>query len=139
MDELLSKVNSILYVEDEQGIRDELEEFLQHFCEKLYVAKNGAQGLELYKKYTPEVIITDIKMPVMDGLDMAEEIKKIDDEAELIFTTAFNDSEYMLRAIELHATSYISKPINLDILTKTLQKSVEVYTLKENLAKKRKL
>lgn len=136
MSESLKKISSILYVEDEKYAREELEEFLHLFCDHLYVAQDGAEGLELYKKHHPQIVITDIKMPQMNGIDMACEIGKLNSEVELIFTTAFRDSDYMHRAIQLHATDYVVKPVDLDVLTKILQKTIKVLQLKADLEKK---
>ena len=70
---------SLLYVEDDDNTREELEYFLQNKVEKLYVAKNGQEGLELFKEHENEIdlIITDVNMPILNGLDMVKEIKKI--------------------------------------------------------------
>jgi len=60
---------TILYVEDEEGIRNHLTRFLKNFCSSLFVAVNGEDGLEQYKKYSPDIVISDIKMPKMNGIE----------------------------------------------------------------------
>ena len=72
------KVKSILYVEDEKEVQKELAEVIELFCENLYLADDGVQGLEQYKNYNPDIVISDIKMPFMDGITMAKKIKEIE-------------------------------------------------------------
>lgn len=132
----LEKIQSILYVEDEQSAREELSEFLKYFCKKLYVAKDGQEGLELYKKYDPVIIVTDIKMPKMNGIEMAKAIFEHNQEKHIIFTTAFTEIEYLQQAIEIHTDGYVIKPINLEILDDILQKVIKVQNIKQQLALK---
>lgn len=130
------KIDILLYVEDEKLIREELSEVLEDFCDLLYVAENGAEGLELYKKYHPKIVLTDIKMPLMDGIEMSKEIKAISEDVHIIFMTAFSDATYMQEAISMQATGYILKPIDLDILELKLKKTVAIVKLESELKKK---
>lgn len=115
---------TILYVEDDQMTIEEISYFLTKHIKKLYVAKDGEEGLSSYKKYKPDIIITDIQMPKMNGLQMSEEILKIDPGVPIVLTTAYSDSKYLIKAIELGIDKYIIKPINmLEILT-IVQKSL---------------
>ena len=102
----------ILYVEDEEEVRDSMMRFLNRRFARVYVAVNGEEGLTLFKKYRPELVITDIKMPRLDGLEMSKEIKAIDPHVPVLITTAFNDVPYLMQAIELKIDGYIKKPIN---------------------------
>jgi diguanylate cyclase (GGDEF)-like protein/PAS domain S-box-containing protein len=104
---------TILYVEDDENTREEIAFFLEKFALKIYIAKNGKEGLALYKKYSPDIVVTDIQMPVMNGIDMIKEIKKIDATIPTIVTTAFNETAYLLNAINIGVNRYILKPINL--------------------------
>lgn len=106
---------TILYVEDEENLREELARFIKRFASELYIAVDGLDGFEQYKKYKPDLIITDIKMPNMDGIDMCYKIKDIDKRQHIVFTTAHNDSSYLLSAIEAHVDGYILKPVDLDL------------------------
>ena len=121
----LSKIK-LLYVEDDELIREELAETLEFDVKELIVAINGEEGLEKFKEYNPDVVITDIKMPKMNGLDMAGEIKKISPKTPVIVTTAFSDSNYLLKAIDIGIDKYVTKPVDLDKLYKALE---EVVTL----------
>lgn len=127
----LTKIKSILYVEDEKGVREELSEIIELFCNRLHVAKDGAQGLEFYKRYKPEIVITDISMPNMDGITMSREIKKLNENVHIIFTTAFSDSEFFQNAIELQVEGYILKPIDLELLEKKIKSITKIIELQK--------
>jgi len=129
------KIDSLLYVEDEQAIQYELAEFLENFCEKLYIANNGVEGLELFNKHKPKLVLTDIKMPKMDGIALSKEIFKLDPNVHIIFTTAFTDMNYLQEAIEIHADGYIVKPIDLNLLENMLQKVIKIELLQRELDK----
>jgi len=121
---------TLLYVEDEDGIRDQLSRFLGYFSSKLYLAKDGKEGLELYKRYLPDIVVSDIKMPKMNGIDMAKAIKEISPKQHIVFTTAHSESGFFMDAIDLQVDGYILKPINLDQLEEKLDKIKEHLTLK---------
>jgi YesN/AraC family two-component response regulator len=102
---------SLLYVEDDDITRGDLMDFLRWKFDTVYEAKDGREGLDLFKRHKPDIVITDIKMPVMDGIEMAAEIKRTDSGAPIIITTAFCDIGYVARAIELEVDAYLQKPI----------------------------
>ena len=117
----MNKKPTILYVEDEDGIRNELSKFLKHFSSELYTACNGEDGLELFKKHLPDIVVSDIKMPIMDGITMIKAIKKINPRQYVLFTTAHSESSYFIEAIEMRINGLILKPIDLDILEEKLK------------------
>lgn len=131
-----TKIATILYVEDESNIRVELAEFLEIFCDELLVANNGAQGLELYKHHLPWLVISDVRMPVMDGIEMASSILAINPQAHIIFTTAFSDTDYMQKAISLHADAYLIKPIDLVELEQVIKQAINTCLLESRLKEK---
>ena len=133
------KVNSILYVEDEKNIQQELSKFLKMFCNNLYLADDGVQGLTLYQKYKPDIIISDIKMPFMNGIDMAHKIKEFNEDASIIFTTAFSDTDFFQEAIELQVDGYILKPIDLDLLENKIKNIIKNLKIKEDLENKEQM
>ena len=104
----------LLYVEDEASIREPFLTLVERYFKKVYIATNGQEGVDIYTKHKEEIdiIISDIKMPEKYGLSMAEEIKNMDINIPIIFSTAFGDSEYMQRAIDIGADGYIVKPID---------------------------
>ncbi|NPA88547.1 MAG: diguanylate cyclase [Epsilonproteobacteria bacterium] len=115
-----------LYVEDDEMIRDIFALMLKRYFKEVIIATNGKEGLELFKTCKPDIIISDIRMPIMDGIEMAREIKKIDPSAYIIFVTAFSDSEYLQSALELGAEGYITKPVEKEKLLQKLNFLAEV-------------
>lgn len=130
---------TLLYVEDEAIIRDELVEILDEEVAKLYVAKNGEEGLQLFKEHDIDLVITDIRMPVMDGLQMSQAILKIDSHVPIIISSAFNDTEYLIESIKLGIHYYLIKPINLNEVFSTLEKASANILNAKNLKKNEKL
>lgn len=122
---------SILYVEDEAGIRKGYARALEHLCDRLYLAENGKEGLSLYQNHRPDIVISDIRMPLMDGLEMLHRIRAIDPECHFIFTTAYSDIDYMQQAIDLHVDSYLQKPVQKRLLQE------KVTTLSERIEQMR--
>ncbi|MEA3354044.1 MAG: hybrid sensor histidine kinase/response regulator [Campylobacterota bacterium] len=102
---------TLLYVEDEEIIIEEMEDILKESVKDLYIARNGQEGLELYKKHNPDMILTDVKMPLMNGLDMAKQIKDSNSDIPIILLTAFNDMELLIKSIDIGIDKYINKPI----------------------------
>lgn len=128
----LNELN-VLYVEDNKFIQEELEFFLSGKVKKLFIASNGEEGLETFKNNQIDLIITDIQMPKMNGLEMSYAIREIDKEAKIIITTAFNDTEYLMEAIKLNLGNYITKPLDLNYLIKIMIESAKNILLeKEN-------
>lgn len=104
----------ILYIDDESFIRKNAVEYLNFYCENVYEAEDGLDGLEKYNKYKPDIIITDIKMPKLTGLDMVKEIRKNDKKTRIVIATAFLETSYLLEAIELGLIKYLIKPITTE-------------------------
>jgi len=122
---------TVLYVEDEAIIRDEFVEILEDEVHKLHVASNGEEGLELFKEHEIDIVITDIRMPVMDGLSMSRAILEINPNMPIIISSAFNDTQYLMESIQLGIHYYLLKPIDLKELFSTLQKaSVNIINTK---------
>ncbi|MDR3347552.1 MAG: diguanylate cyclase [Helicobacteraceae bacterium] len=110
----------VLYVEDEDGIRNVMCGFLRRRARNVYEAENGERGLEAYYKYKPNVIITDDRMPIMNGMDMIGEIRKFDRATLIIITTAFNSESTYLRAIDYGVMKLIKKPVAAAELDKAI-------------------
>ncbi len=120
---------TILYVEDEEDIRENLKRPLGYLSSKLFIACDGKEGLEFYKQYSPDIVVTDIKMPKMSGIEMSKEIKLINSKQYIIFTTAHNESNFFRYATEIDIYAYIIKPIYLDIL----EEKIEILAKQINL------
>lgn len=112
----MKKLITILYVEDEEMLRENTKRPLKYMCDSLFVAKDGKEGLELYKKHYPDIVISDIKMPNLNGIEMVQEIKKIKKNQHIVFTTAHSESSYFIDAIEMQVDGYILKPLDYDLL-----------------------
>lgn len=117
---------TLLYVEDDEMTLEEISFFLERYVKKLIIAKNGQEGLELYKKHNPDMVITDIQMPVMNGLDMAKKIFEINPSVPIAVTTAYSDSSYLMNAIEIGIDKYILKPIDMMEVLAVIQKSLHL-------------
>ena len=103
---------TLLYVEDDEIIRKQAIMYLEKLCKKVWGARNGLEALEVYEDYKPDIIISDIKMPKLNGLEMASKIRKTDKETPIILATAFTDTDYLLKAVELQLIKYLVKPIS---------------------------
>lgn len=123
---------SILYVEDEDAIREGYSRALKRISNKVFLASNGKEGYEMFKAHNPDIIVSDIRMPVMDGIEMLKKIKEIDPDCSVIFTTAFNDSEYLLEALELQVNAYLQKPVQKNLLKEKIEKIAD-NLLKEKI------
>ena len=124
---------TILYAEDEKDLREVTHQILKGFTKKQYVAQNGQEGLELFKKYEKEIdlIITDVNMPILNGLDMVKEIKKINLNIPIIVATAFSNKEYLLEAIDIGGDKYVLKPIDIAKLLQVMSQSLIYHELKD--------
>ncbi len=101
----------VLYVEDQELIRVNAISYLKRFFSEVYEAKDAFEAINLIEKEHPHLVITDIKMPKLNGLDMIRQIRKEDKKTQFIVLTAFTDKEYLLDAIDLGLVKYLSKPI----------------------------
>ncbi|MBS4534729.1 DUF2294 family protein [Clostridium sp. D2Q-14] len=122
LDNGLLKNLKVLYVEDEEEILEQMTFFLKKRVGQLIVAEDGIKGLKAFKEYRPDIVICDLKMPYMDGLSMAREIRKIS-YVPIIITTAFSDKEVILKAVDIGIENYIVKPIDVRELTDIMRKT----------------
>ena len=121
---------SLLYVEDESATREMVVEYLSDYFQDIYEASNGVEALKVYDKKKPDIIISDIEMPKMNGLELASLIRKKDRRTPIIITTAYTSVEYLLKATELNLIKYLVKPIKEEKLEEALRncfESIELY------------
>lgn len=131
---------SILLVEDEEELRELLHEYLQLFFNRVYTAASGDEAYDIYMQKRPNIILTDISMPKLDGLEMISKIRERDKETKIIVMSAHSEQEKLLLAIKLHLESYLVKPIKteklksilLDIVKNIREKSRRTY-VEENI------
>jgi CheY-like chemotaxis protein len=122
----------VLYVEDEDFVREPFSEMLRRRVKEVIVARDGIEGLERFKQEKPDLVISDIKMPVMDGLTMTKEIKAINPYAPVIITTAFEFKDYLMKAIEVGVNKYLVKPIDRNSLLTALDDSMKLVEFIRN-------
>ena len=115
----------ILVVEDDRFAREQLSVLLSRFAARLTTAADGAEGLEIFKYERPDIVVTDINMPHLNGLDMAQAIKAMDSATPVILVTAHSDTQFFLRSIEISIDGYVVKPINADSLLTLLAKQAK--------------
>jgi putative nucleotidyltransferase with HDIG domain len=124
----------LLYVEDEQSLREIMHTYLSKFFPSLDVAKDGQEGLELFNKNKYDIIITDILMPKLSGLEMATLIKQENENQNIVIVSAYSDTKDFIESIKLGIDGYILKPIDFGQLNKMLFKLVEkIDIFKENI------
>jgi len=118
------KDTAVLSVEDDEEIQQQLSHFFKTKVKNFYIAFNGEQGLEAFKKYKPNIVVSDIRMPVMDGLAMSKAIKDIDKDIPIVLTTAYNKKEYLIQSNTLGINQYLLKPIDLYLLFNLIARSI---------------
>lgn len=123
----------VLYVEDDPDTHAQFSEFLQHFVGTLITAANGAEGLAAFIKHSPDIVITDILMPVMDGLFMTVGVREVNPSVPVLVTTAFEQSDYLMRAINIGVDQYVTKPVNSSLLLECLLKTAHRLRAEEQL------
>ncbi|MGE4295925.1 MAG: response regulator [Campylobacterales bacterium] len=119
-DEALLREMTVLYAEDDHFIRTHVAHLLKRAVRNLLLAENGKEALQLFERYRPDIVVTDVEMPLMGGLEMAEKIKEIDRDTPVIVTTAYNTEEFFIRAIDAGVDKFLSKPIRIPNLRRTL-------------------
>ncbi|HLC17368.1 MAG TPA: response regulator [Thermodesulfovibrionia bacterium] len=121
----MNKDFSILFIDDEFIITFSMVKVLKRRFANVYSAGDGQEGLELFRKYFPDIVITDILMPKMDGLEMTKNIRKISPDTPVIVLTAINEEPYIDKIKEIGIQGYIVKPINDKDFFNVLYKAVD--------------
>ncbi len=119
---------TILYAEDEHGIRDTVTDVLELYVNNVITASNGIEALEYYHLYKPQVLLLDICMPKKDGLEVLKEIRKTDLKTPVIIMTAHTEQKYLMNAVELYITKYLIKPFNKNTLIDALNECIKVMS-----------
>ena len=124
---------TVLYVEDEKDLREVTSSILQSFTKNQYIAANGQEGYELFLKHDSDIdlIISDINMPILNGLEMIKKIKDINKNVPIIVTTAFSNKEYLLEAIDIGVDKYVLKPVDVSKLLQAMSQSLNYHELKD--------
>ncbi|MBC8433005.1 MAG: response regulator [Desulfobacterales bacterium] len=123
----------VLFIDDDEGIRKVISIALEDVGYNMLTAADGQKGIELCQKHSPQIIITDIRMPGMDGIEVLKSIKKTDPDKEVIVTTGFGEIEYAIQALQLDASDFITKPINDSALQVALERAKQRYNTRKEL------
>ncbi len=116
---------SLLYVEDNTGLNAQATTLFKKFFDNVVSAYDGEEGLTLFKMHRPQIVITDINMPKMDGLLMSEAIHKIDPDVIIIITTAHDERDFLHNSIKIGVFDYLIKPLKIDDLIETFTRCSE--------------
>ncbi|MCK9546183.1 MAG: response regulator transcription factor [Sulfurospirillaceae bacterium] len=112
---------TILYAEDEDGIRENVIFILEMFFKKVYSAKDGKEAFLLYEELKPDVLMVDICMPHADGLEVVQKVRKQNSKIPIIVLSAHRDEEYLWRAVEQKISKYLTKPFDKDEILEALK------------------
>ncbi len=130
--------HKLLFIEDNEGLRHNVQQLVQKFFQETYMARDGIEGIALFKKHQPQIVITDINLPRMNGLQLAEQVRSLNPRAKVIIMSAYDDKEYLFEAIRNNVFRYISKPAKvakiIDVLyeTKSALKAEEERSFFQN-------
>lgn len=130
----------VMIVDDEKLAREDLQTFIDWESLGFHIvatAVNGRQALKMYVQYHPKIIFTDIKMPVMDGIEFSKELRKMDEGIIIILLTAYEEFSYAKAAIQLGITDYVIKneitPQSMEVLLKKLRQRIEIEQKSSNI------
>ena len=129
-------IYDILFVEDEDAIRNNYIRYLKRYFTNVYEAKDGEEAYHIYKEKKPHILIVDINIPKLNGLDLLEKIRKKDHTTKAIMLTAHSDTNYLLQAAGLKLTKYLIKPISREELKGALNLVIEELSIFTTLPKK---
>jgi len=126
--------SSILLAEDDKMVQESFAKLLSFYVGSVFIANDGLEALELYKQKKPDIIITDVKMPKLDGIEFIKKIRESDIKTPIVVTSAYTDREYLLESIKLSLVEYLVKPMREDDLDRVLAKCAElVASLEKNI------
>jgi signal transduction histidine kinase len=125
--------NSVLLVDDEEGIRKVFRIVLSDMGYHVRTAQNGAEALRLFKEERSPIVLTDIKMPEMDGIELLRRLKKLSPETEVIMVTGHGDMDLAIKSVKYEATDFVTKPINDEVLEIALNRAQERIAMRRQL------
>jgi two-component system NtrC family sensor kinase len=123
----------VLFIDDEEGIRTVMSIVLADAGYKVITAESGENGIDLRREHSPQIVITDLRMPGMDGIEVLRRIKEEDPNTEVIVVTAFGEMDAAIRALQSDASDFITKPINDEALFVALERAKMRYTTRKEL------
>ncbi|MEA3352346.1 MAG: response regulator [Campylobacterota bacterium] len=132
---------TILYVEDDETIRGNISAIFKKICSHIYIGVDGEEGLSLFTKHqdTIDIIVSDINMPKLNGLQMSSKIIELRYDIPIILTTAHSDTDYLLESIQLGISNYLIKPFRIDDLIDKIKQSYFPIYQKERILQQSKM
>lgn len=135
----LLKNLSILIVEDDDISRELLVSGLKSYCNNVYGSQNGYEGLEAFKKYKIDIIITDIHMPIMNGFEMMKEIAKLKPYQKFIVLTSYDTDVNLVKSVEQGAALFLKKPVDIKelrsmLISVTYEKDEKIININDSIS-----
>ena len=122
-----------MLVDDEEDIRDVLDISLSDLGYKVFTAKNGEEAFQIFRNVNPPIVLTDIRMPIMDGIELLQKIKKENTDTEVIMITGHGDMDLAIKSLKYEATDFITKPINDEVLGFALERAHERISMRQRI------
>jgi serine phosphatase RsbU (regulator of sigma subunit) len=122
---------SVLYVEDDDQLRQDTLRLLSTFFKRIDSAVNGREGLEKYQRGYYQIVISDLRMPEMDGIELVRAIKTLNDDQIILITSAHDESQYLLQLISMGVNNFILKPLDIRKFLVVLEKTIELVRLRQ--------
>jgi len=129
--EILS-TKTVLYAEDNDTLRASIVELLSRYFATVYEAKDGKEALEIYHRHMPDVVFSDIDMPLLDGLELSTKIRQDSKTKPIVIISAYSDTPKLLKAIELSLVKYLIKPIKPSEFKEALKKIADELLAYDN-------
>jgi len=124
-----SKNLTVLFVEDDTAARTSIKMLLDLFFDRVFLAENGKEGLKLFEQNKPDIVITDITMPIMGGIEMSKKIRLRQPSQKIIISSAHQDIEFLLGSLEIGVDGYLIKPIQKKQFIATIKRVLERISL----------
>jgi len=133
LSEYITENEKILLVDDEEGIRKVLGISLSSIGYSVVTAENGEKALQIFNQINPSIVLIDIKMPGMDGIELLQKIKQEEPDTEVIMITGHGDMDLAIQSLKYNATDFVTKPINDDVLEIALKRAHEKISMRRQL------
>jgi DNA-binding response OmpR family regulator len=126
--------SSILLAEDDKKVQESFSKLLSFYVDSVFVANDGLEALEIYKKSKPDIIISDVKMPKLNGIEFIKKVRESDKKIPIVVTSAYTDRDYLLESIKLSLVEYLVKPMREDDLERVLSRCADLLSsLEKNI------
>lgn len=126
-------MSTLLLIDDEEGIRKVLSLSLRRDGYQVLTAEDGGKGIEMFRQNLPLIVLTDIKMPGIDGIEVLKRVKEIDPDTEVIVITGHGDMEVAIRSLQMGASDFITKPVSDDALSIALKRAEQKLEMRRRL------